>query len=456
MSATAKKTMAPNGQEDVAGGADKQAMRKRPTIPSRLVAELWRSSSSYSQPKADAEIVLALLPARPRTFWRAVERTIIRGREESWPLIKAAVKDERLLRLCIGRVTRELGGFRGTFREYEQRAVLAHARPLFAGACKFREKSDAWLSNRLSPLMRALAEQPAAEAFDAIGLAAESGRLGAAQEILKAFPDQRVNSGDARLRYGRMGYSEGGMADVRARAEARSHLKKMAKEGDRAWMEPERDLRNAFFWLTAQAQAWRESSASHAAAWAAVAVELAARGAPCPMEAAYSCPELLGELERLRREAPDASQHRSPSFYSLSRPVILFEALLGASPATVAAICAHDANFRDLAQTFSARGGQAERVIPAAAIAMLAGHAPEEAWIPGASYGAFRIAGSVVGAAKEGRLSHEHIKEMSFATRPRSMTFESLARELGFATAALSGGMVKEPAPAKRPRGPKA
>lgn len=451
-----QKKMTSSEQAGKTDSGGRLGQKRGSTLPSRLVAELWGSSSSYSRPATDSEIVQALLPAHPRAFWQVVKRSIITGKEESWPLIKAAVKDERLLRLCIGRLARESGGTRGSMSHYDKRTVFAHAGSLFAGACRFQEKSDAWLANRLAPLMRAFIGQPAAESFDAIGAAAASGRLAAARELLPTFPDQRENSADQRLRYGRTGYSSGGLAEVGARSQARGHLREMAASGSaRAWMEPGRDLRNAFFWLAAQAQAWRESSPSQSAEWAAIAVELAARGAPCPMEAAYACPELLGELARQRSELAAGERHQTPSFYLSSRVDILFEALDGADQATAAAICAHDASFQEVGKSI-VMGCKEEGVIPAAAIALLLGCDPEAGLRPAGPSRPFKIAGALVEAAKDGSLSQETIQSARFARRHRSMTFEGLERELGVARAArASAKKVADSAPAQKARRPK-
>lgn len=414
--------------------------RQRPgsTLSSDALTGLWKSSysMSHSSGRVGEEIVCSLLPTNPRAFWNATGAALIGGSNEAWRLRVAACGDERLLRLCIAKLKSEVGRPReGAAFSYEQRKMAATARVFFEGACALAQKdkkSDSWLENRLAGLLPIFARIEAADIFDAIGSAASRGRLGAARELMKVFPDKRIDAEDRRQRYGRMGYERGGLGNEASRSQALASLEQSGLGGARQSLERgdqpssrEDHVTNAFFWLGAQARAERGRDPAKSAKWGELAAELAERGVECPMEAAYCCDEVLALLQK--RAVEKGLEFEAPSFYTFSRLEILAEAFGRAEAGEVAKICEHD-DFL-MAAINKQRRSEAS-TMPAAAVAILAGQEPDPSWAQASVGKKFKVAKAAVSEAMQGKVSKAAWSACDFKKGEVLVTFEALAKKL--------------------------
>jgi hypothetical protein len=264
------------------------------------------------------------------------------------------------------------------------------------------------------------------------------------------MPDKRLNDEQAeKYRYGRTGFThydlgnELGQAWAQALiiAESCSESKKakqakQAKQAKPAKRAPPRDAdipTNALFWIAARHKLLRATDPAAAARWGAAGALMIEKGLEVEdghesISLALGCAPMRKAL-MARRPVLGA-----PTFYGFHREEATLRALLLANPSDVAEICAYEESGSSCRTDMKVSQGKSSWIvspIPAAALALLAGHDPDPSWISLGADRHFHISKSQLDAAKAGTLAPSHFASHSTPARGAPYTIEKLAQALG-------------------------
>lgn len=406
--------------------------RKPTTAPSSAMLP------NYSVGKMEAEILSAFIPNHPRAFWQHSKHNFKNPSDSTPMLIRSGGGDERLLRLMCLAIHKKDGH---SHRDRIEMRVHEAQSALISKILSFPGKSPAWRLARLSVFKPSLDLATAGEIFQHLGHASMQGHIECAEFFLERFPDKKLGKEQAdRQRFGVCGYQSHGWGSPEAQLHAQASIvaelsgvkKSIPAKFDREYPS------NAWFYITARHGALAQSNPQEATRWANIGISLMDRGLD-PTEKAETlahimpCPPLF---DAMRQSRPALG---SPTFYCFERAGILFEALSKVQDAaSVAAICAYDETGSDcrgiLEVTFGNRKPQLVSAIPSAAIALLAGHQPDDSWIGLGADREFKIPSSIIEKAKTGTLSREQLARFD-ETRGRSANIAKLASDLGKPTA---------------------
>lgn len=390
--------------------------------------------------REDLELFEILAKANPRAFWRAAKSRIASGQDFGSSLRGFCAGDERLVRLALRAAI--AGNHSISYR---------HGNPLvqcFKMAMRLPGKSPAWREARAREVAPHLAQLSASSVFTALGACARTGALAAFTAILPAYPnrfDADKKQAD-RMRYGTCGYAYQGLGESDTRAWARATV---VAEKTGATPPPfplskvtheRRALRslptNALFWCFARWAAHKDENPTLASAWGAAAATLVERGT----EVEHG--ELLGWVlacDPMRAALVARPEVDRFGGYDQDRAKSLFEAFLHADPTSIVGIVAFDEAHPDPRRSCSSSVGAGEtsgrsdtvQPIPAAALSMLAGHAPTADWASRGIDLNFKIPGKIIEMALDGSLSSEHVGQLRYASNGRVMTLKKLATAMG-------------------------
>lgn len=396
--------------------------------------------SYHSVGKMEAEILSAFIPNHPRAFWQHSKYNFKNPTDCTPTLIRSAGADERLLRLmCLALHKKD--GF--SHRDRIEMRVREAQGALISKILSFPNKSPAWRLARLKVFKPSLDLASAGDIFQHLGHAAMQGQLECAEFFLERFPDKKLGKEQAdRQRFGVCGYQSHGWGSPEAQLHAQASIvaelsgvkKSIPAKFDREYPS------NAWFYIAARHGALAQSNPAEAARWANMGIALIDRGLE-PTEKAETLAHIMPcrpLFDAIRQSRPALG---SPSFYCFERTGILFEALSKVQDAaSVAAICSYDETGSDCRGTVEVTVGkrkpQLVSAIPSSAIALLAGHQPDDSWIELGADRQFKIPSAIIEKAKAGTLSREHLARFD-ETRGCSMTLATLCAELSKAAAKL-------------------
>lgn len=249
----------------------------------------------------DLEILAAMLPSHPRSFWNGARADLLGGREQSIKLAALAGSDERLLRLsllCLP-AARERRGFR----------AFEIAKPLLAAAMALSGKTDSWRSARIQALAPLLAAAPPSHVLEALGLAARSGRMRAFEEMLSRWPVPLAGHKESPAALSAGWTGTGGMGTAQSRGLSFSRISGQQSHASSAG-DPSEPA-NPLFWCAAWALALNASDPEKSQRWAMAGADLLSRALRTPFEGAgwlLSNEPMREKLEAIVQQSPDIAK----------------------------------------------------------------------------------------------------------------------------------------------------
>lgn len=370
--------------------ADAASQGETPVAPARAKktrrhANLWDLGfSSYGERSRDDSLLLvALVDSHPRQFWEQAKRCLTdRSYDRDWAVLAAFAGRETLIRagLWLASKSSRIDGV-GRNEGLQKMLSLALSLP---------GKSDAFYLARIESAKARLAQVSASEAFYAIASPAALGNAAATLALAKLMPD--ANSKDReearRHTYGETSFGRGRFAERSVENKEIALIKAQAKGKSVEPMDWSKGTRHPLFWIAHRFMAASKAKSPDAALWAE-AGEMIIRRCPKMAECERALPLMLAIPQFRKALIEIRPQLGSPSFYCFHRSEALIEAFRLADKKDVAEIIAY-ANTGDSPKLMVPTDPKSTNLpmwtgsagLPAWALALLAGKAPDAAWMP--------------------------------------------------------------------------
>lgn len=429
-------------------GAPRREARAGPSIPFDMLG----ANLTYGVlDRIDAGIIAALAPAHPRAFWALAKRHLFEtpcAREYAPILAQACARDERLLRLGLAAARAE--------SRIKNRTYSANDMPLrfLIMALALPGQSDAWRATRIAENSSMIYAFPASSCFMSMAAAARSGHLAATEQLAAMMPDKRLGALEAqKYQYGTCGFVRSNMGSRSGQAWARASAASEAcgrppGEGPPGSEAP----LNGLYWISVRHHALRDSDPAAAERWGRAGADMIERG--LEVEEAHESIGLAMGCAPMRKaliaRRPVLGNAR---FQFFDRETATLASLLLAAPADVAEICAYDETGSACRppMNVSSRGvSSLVSPVPAAALALLAGHAPDPAWMGLGADRLFNIPKAIFDAAKAGTLTAFDLDVTGLFRFGKRHSIDTLAAALG------KPPQPRAPAAKKAPENPSA
>lgn len=356
-----------------------------------------------------------------------------RGKDSEHVILKAFAGHEALLRaglsLSIGKTNTDGLG---------QNRVLSK---LLSMTLVLPGKSRQFHRLRVASAAKSILTVSASEVFSMISGPAVAGNAEGALALAELMPDE--NSPDPsqskRHRYGVCGFFHMGLNDDHEKAVAlavvHARVNGMVLKIDHKESVP----RNAFFWIAIQAREARQAGHSDADVWEAAATLLVSRCPDGVVEGSETLSLALGS--RVLRNALIKVRPKlgDPGSYCFHRESTLVSALQEVPAGEVGEILAY-AESAVRYTRIPPKGKTSVREsfeygIPGWALALLAGHKPDPAWMPSPgdpeALGVFKMPRAFIEASKSGALRSSDLDHWRGRENSASFDAARLCKELG-------------------------
>jgi hypothetical protein len=405
--------------------------------------------SSYGRiERDDTQLLISLVETHPRQFWNAVKRPLTdRMGDERWELFRAFEGKEALLRAGLW-LTSKNSRIDGVGRNESLQRMLAMTLALPG-------KREGFYLSRVEAAKQQLSQVSAGDVFFTITAPAIAGNAAATLALAKLMPD--ANSADKqearRHTYGQTSFAGSGMHDQTAMSKSLAFIRAQVKGKPAEKPEREKICSNPFFWIAHRYLECSKAKSPEAALWRE-AGEILIRRCPKMGESTEALPLLIG-IEPFRKVLMETRPTLgSPSFYCFHRDEIILDALRLSSKKETAEVIAY-ANTGErpvIRVSAAAQGGKESSWLssgfPAWALALLAGRAPDPAWMPAPdseeAKAEFSMPKALAEKAKAGSVKGRDVDSGRFPSGTAKFNAARLCKALGHAWEAQP-----EPAPAK-------
>jgi hypothetical protein len=396
----------------------------------------------------EAELVAALASTHPRQFWDAAKHCLKdRPRDNEHLVVQAFSGREALVRAGLS-YARKHGyndshgyGHNRYGRNPAYETMVAHAMALPGKSARFQELVAARADKRFSKLH-------ASEIFATILEPARAGNAYASLLLARLLPDSSSTDSEQAKRHenGRTGFASMDVYDSPERAltvaliHAQTHGidPSIAAKAAKSRGRPARLSGNAFFWIAHRHLEESAAGSPSAGIWAQAGVEIVRRCA----KGLSQGPETLALALGIKpfRDALLASRPQMGDRHYWSRDQALFEAFKLCAHDDVKTICDYAATgpsptIADLDPTKPDAPRRYQGGLPSWALAVLAGHSPDPAWMPqsGAieAQTLFKIPKSSMDMAKLGTLSGQQVDRLGYSSSGASYDAPKLCKSLG-------------------------
>lgn len=342
-------------------------------------AQLNLVSTYGERSEEDIQTIVLLAAKHPRQFWAAAKPLLSdRCRDRHYPILRAFFGHESLARAGLSFAAKHSRSD-GVGRNDTLQILLD-------AALSIPGKSPAYYLNRIERARPLLSRVSAGDIFEAVFQPALGNNPHAALARLMPAFDSPDREEARRHTYGQTSFASKGLYNEQAMAEARAIVHAQT-HGLPARIPARRDLcDNAFFWVARRYHETHQAGQPEAALWREAGCILIQR-VPRLIENTHTLALCLG-LEPFRQALGErAPKLGSPGNFWSSREVLVGEAFLLASHGEAKGIIDYLAT------------GQTSKIAPAEAtaepttprynhgcpdwaLALLAGHPPDPAWMP--------------------------------------------------------------------------